>query len=158
MGDSVVRWAKGFGLERGGTVLWLAHDGDTTRWCHQRTRGACPERRCGIATGRIVERGHVVHDHVLFVRAVGGQDQWVASGYLDRVAGEQNENRKPLGGDAGLDEEMLLVSGADVLTSYPFGDPMIGVEDRTGVPAMAMAEYAEGPSIGTRSLSRSSDG
>ena len=39
-----------------------------------------------------------------------------------------------LGGDAGLDEEMLLISGADVLTSYPFGDPMTGWPNGRGSP------------------------
>jgi iron complex transport system substrate-binding protein len=53
-----------------------------------------------------------------------------------------------LGGDGGLDEEALLVSGADILTSYPFGDPMQGVSERTGVPVMAFREYAEPHPLG----------
>lgn len=146
-GNGSVRWAKGFGFERGGAVLWLAHEGDTTRWCHE-GEGACPNGAVALPPAASLNVATWSTTHVPFVRAVGGQDQWVASGYLDRVAGEQNESRKPLGGDAGLDEEMLLVSGADVLTSYPFGDPMLGVEDRTGVPVMAMAEYAEGHPLG----------
>ena len=32
MDSSTVRWARGFGFEAQGTILWLAHDGDTTRW------------------------------------------------------------------------------------------------------------------------------
>ena len=146
-GNGSVRWAKGFGFERGGVVLWLAHEGDTTRWCHE-GEGAYPNGAVALPPAASLNVATWSTTHVPFVRAVGGQDQWVASGYLDRVAGEQNESRKPLGGDAGLDEEMLLVSGADVLTSYPFGDPMLGVEGRTGVPVMAMAEYAEGHPLG----------
>ena len=146
-GNGSVRWAKGFGFERGGAVLWLAQEGDTTRWCHE-GEGPCPNGAVALPPAASLNVATWSTTHVPFVRAVGGQDQWVASGYLDRVAGEQNESRKPLGGDAGLDEEMLLVSGADVLTSYPFGDPMLGVEDRTGVPVMAMAEYAEGHPLG----------
>ena len=146
-GDSAVRWAKGFGFERGGNVLWLAHEGDTTRWCHV-GEGECRDGAVALPPAASLTVATWSTTHVPFVRAIGGQDQWVASGYLDRVAGGEDENRKSLGGDAGLDEEMLLVSGADVLTSYPFGDPMMGVEDRTGVPVMAMAEYAEGHPLG----------
>ena len=147
MNNPTVHWAKGFGFEQGGAVLWLAHEGDTTRWCHV-DDGPCPMGSVPLPPADSTNVATWSTTHVPFVRAVGGQEQWVASGYLDRVAGGAEGNRKALGGDAGLDEEMLLVSGADVLTSYPFGDPMLGVEDRTGVPVMAMAEYAEGHPLG----------
>ena len=146
-GNVTVRWAEGFGFDQDGAILWLAHAGDTTRWCHE-GKGACPSGVVPLPPAAFLTLATWSTTHVPFVRSIGGQDQWVASGYLDRVAGEQEEKRKPLGGDAGVDEEMLLVSGADVLTSYPFGDPMLGVEDRTGVPVMAMAEYAEGHPLG----------
>jgi len=142
-----VRWAKGFGFSEGEKVLWLAHEGDTTWWTHVGVHD-CPawcnvlpeSGTIGVATWSTT--------HVPFMRAIGGFEQWVASGYLERVDVDPGSRRFPLGGDAGLDEEMLLVSGADVLTSYPFGDPMTGVAERTGVPVMALAEYAESHPLG----------
>lgn len=144
---NAVRWASGFGFLYGGEVLWLAHDGDTTWWTH--SGSVAPLARCTV----LPDAKHIAlatwsTTHVPFIRASGALNQWTASGYLDRVDIELGADRFPLGGDAGLDEEMLLASGADVLTSYPFGDPMMGVEERTGVPVMALAEYAEAHPLG----------
>ena len=145
--ENAVRWASGFGFLHEGEVLWLAHDGDTTWWVH--SGSVAPLDGCTV----LPEAKHIAlatwsTTHVPFVRASGALDQWTASGYLDRVDMEPGADRVPLGGDAGLDEEMLLASGADVLTSYPFGDPMMGVEERTGVPVMALSEYAETHPLG----------
>ena len=145
--ENEVRWASGFGFRYGGEVLWLAHDGDTTWWVH--SGAIAPVNRCTV----LPESKHIAlatwsTTHVPFVRASGALDQWTASGYLDRVDAASDAGRVSLGGDAGLDEERLLASGADVLTSYPFGDPMMGVEERTGIPVMALAEYAETHPLG----------
>ena len=143
----VVRWAKGFGFEHGAEVLWLAHDGDTTWGGH--SGSVAPLDRCTVLPeAKQIQLATWSTTHVPFVRASGALDHWAASGYLDRVDMEPGFDRVPLGGDAGLDEEMLLASGADVLTSYPFGDPMTGVEERTGIPVMALAEYAETHPLG----------
>ena len=145
--SSTVWWAEGFGFEAEGTILWLAHDGDTTRWVHGSIPAACSD--CiGLPVSSELELATWSTTHVPFVRAVEAADQWVASGYLSRVQPDSVANLVNLGGDAGLDEERLLISGADVLTSYPFGDPMTGVAQRTGIPVMAMAEYAEAHPLG----------
>ena len=118
--SSTVRWAEGFGFEAEGAILWLAHDGDTTRWVHGSIPALCSD--CiGLPVSTDLELATWSTTHVPFVRAVEAADQWVASGYLSRVEPDSAANRVNLGGDAGLDEEMLLISGADVLTSYPFG-------------------------------------
>ena len=147
MESSTVRWAEGFGFEAEGTILWLAHDGDTTRWVQGAIPAACSD--CiGLPVSSELELATWSTTHVPFVRAVEAADQWVASGYLSRVEPDSAESPVDLGGDAGLDEERLLISGANVLTSYPFGDPMKGVAQRTGIPVMAMAEYAEAHPLG----------
>jgi len=147
MDSSTVRWAEGFGFEAEGTILWLAHDGDTTRWVQGKIPAACSD--CiGLPVSTELELATWSTTHVPFVRAVEATDLWVASGYLSRIEPDSTANPVDLGGDAGMDEERLLISGADVLTSYPFGDPMTGVSQRTGVPVMAMAEYAEAHPLG----------
>lgn len=87
--------------------------------------------------------------HVPFVRALEAGDRWRATGYADRLSGpEPGWAPKDLGGDGGPDEEALVASGAVVLTSYPFGDPMEGVEERTGVKVLALREYEEAHPLG----------
>lgn len=145
--EDSARWASGFGFQCGGEVLWLAHGGDTTWWVHEGANA--PVDHCMVLPeAKSIEVATWSTTHVPFIRASGALDQWTASGYLDRVDIQSVTERISLGGDAGLDEEMLLASGADVLTSYPFGDPMMGVEERTGVPVMALAEYAENHPLG----------
>ena len=147
MDSSTVRWARGFGFEAQGTILWLAHDGDTTRWVQGPIPAPCTD--CiGLPVSADLELATWSTTHVPFVRAVEAADHWVASGYLSRIEADSGTNPVDLGGDAGLDEEVLLISGADVLTSYPFGDPMKGLTQRTGIPVMAMAEYAEAHPLG----------
>lgn len=145
--SSTVRWAKGFGFEADGTVLWLAHDGDTSRWAHGSVPSGCPHCMALPAASELALATWST-THVPFVRAVNAGSQWVASGYRSRIVTDSMSNPLDLGGDAGLNEEVLLVSGAGVLTSYPFGDPMTGVAERTGIPVMAMAEYAEAHPLG----------
>ena len=43
MDSSTVRWARGFGFEAQGTILWLAHDGDTTRWVQGPVPAPCTD-------------------------------------------------------------------------------------------------------------------
>ena len=84
--------------------------------------------------------------HVPHLQALKSSGRWVGTGYKERVnipGGAGSELPFDLGGDAGLDEEALVASGAHVLTSYPFGDPMQGVGDRTGVKVMPLREYEE---------------
>ncbi|MEC7114046.1 MAG: hypothetical protein VXW79_03680, partial [Bacteroidota bacterium] len=108
MDSSTVRWAEGFGFEAEGTILWLAHDGDTTRWVHGSIPALCSD--CiGLPVSTDLELATWSTTHVPFVRAVEAADQWVASGYLSRVTPDSAANPVNLGGDAGLDEEMLLI-------------------------------------------------
>lgn len=84
--------------------------------------------------------------HAPHLMALPRSNDWVASGYTDRIGGLDAEGKTGLvylGGDGGLDEEALVASGATVLTSYPFGDPMNGVEERTGVRVVPLREYEE---------------
>ena len=84
--------------------------------------------------------------HAPYLMALPRSNDWVASGYTDRIGGLDAAGKSglvDLGGDGGLDEEALVASGATVLTSYPFGDPMNGVEERTGIRVMPLREYEE---------------
>ena len=146
--DKAVRWAEGFGWAAQGRLLWLADTGDTTWWAHQWSGpgpGSVAVTVLGPAVGLQVATWSTTH--VPYLRAIGAEAQWVASGYAERVQLPE-ESIVALGGDAGLDEERLLVSGADLLTSYPFGNPMEGTSERTGVPVLPLTEYAESHPLG----------
>ena len=147
-----VSWATGFGFKDAGRVLWVT-DGegsDTVHWVKE-GRGQWPTGEGYILPASPLRLATWSTTHVPLVLALGVDQQWVASGYLDRVrplADTVQGSCLNLGGDAGISEETLLASQADVLTSYPFGDPMEGVESRTGVPVLAMAEYVEAHPLG----------
>ena len=145
--DKAVRWAEGFGWAAQGRLLWLADAGDTTWWAHQWSGpgpGGVAVTVLGPADGLKVATWSTTH--VPYLRAIGAEAQWVASGYAERVQLPE-ESIVALGGDAGLDEERLLVSGADLLTSYPLGTDG-GTSERTGVPVLPLTEYAESHPLG----------
>ena len=144
-----IRWATGFGFSEDRTTLWIAGDvpGDTVFWTKSNVElesrpGAhmLPQTPLKLATWSTT--------HVPYVLALGANDQWVGSGYLDRVRQGDDVERVNLGGDAGLSDEALLASDAMLLTSYPFGDPMVGVQNRTGIPVLSFSEYAEPHALG----------
>ena len=80
----------------------------------------------------------------------------VASGYAERVQLPE-ESIVALGGDAGLDEERLLVSGADLLAVTPLGTRWRG--RRSGGRAGAALDGIQSPTPWAgRSTSVCSDG
>gem|GEM_PF-1097249 len=105
--------------------------------------------------------------HVALLAKAGGLKTWVATGYRNQVqaaverveasAGSSIAGSSPaydtngvadLGGAGGVDREVLLSCGAGVLTSYPFGNPMEGLTDQTGVPVLPLQEYLEPHPLG----------
>ena len=142
------RWARGFGWVDSGRTLWLANQGDTTRWTRSSMVAATQEGGVTLLpSSDALALGTWSTTHVPFVRAIGAEDQWVASGYAERIA-DVHPSVIDLGGDAGLEDERLVASGVNVLTSYPFGNPMEGVTDRTGVWVLPLTEYAEPHPLG----------
>lgn len=154
-----VRHADFFGFSETGDTLWLqAESGIWNGWVQTgateagrskrnfRSEGgnltALPGSRQPLATWSTT--------HVPHILALGVEDMWRGTGYLDRLAMDRIGAGEvmALGGDGGLDEEALVASGARVLTSYPFGDPMQGVHERTGVSVMALREYEEPDPLG----------
>jgi iron complex transport system substrate-binding protein len=83
--------------------------------------------------------------HVPLLREAGGATHWVATGYHEKLDSIKYDTSQilDLGGAAGVDKERLLASRADVLTSYPFGNPMEGLTTATGVPVLPLEEYLE---------------
>ena len=81
--------------------------------------------------------------HVPLLLEAGGQSAWVASGYPGHLTGFDTSGVADLGGPAGIDKETLLICGADILTSYPFGNPMEGLTETTGVAVLPLEEYRE---------------
>lgn len=81
--------------------------------------------------------------HVPLLLEAGGQSAWVASGYPGHLDGFDTSGVADLGGPAGIDKEALLACGADILTSYPFGNPMEGLTETTGVAVLPLEEYRE---------------
>jgi iron complex transport system substrate-binding protein len=83
--------------------------------------------------------------HVPLLRKAGGAARWVAPGYHEKLDSIKYDTSQilDLGGAAGVDKERLLASRADVLTSYPFGNPMEGLTTATGVPVLPLEEYLE---------------
>lgn len=143
-----VRWARGFGWTDGGRILWLADAQDTTYWTQSRqVAEIAPRGTMLLPPPYELAIGTWSTTHVPFVRAIGAEAQWVACGYADRIVALP-EKVVNLGGDAGLEEEMVVASGVNVLTSYPFGNPMEGVTDRTGVTVLPLTEYAEPHPLG----------
>ncbi len=157
-----VEYAQTFGFSESGDTLWLENsEGVWKGWVRETDprRPSAPATSVpeGRAAGGIVELTGRVQGvatwsttHVPHLLALGAERAWRAGGYLDRldVQGVELSGVVDLGGDAGLDEEALVGSGASVLTSYPFGDPMQGVEERTGVAVMALREYEEKHPLG----------
>ena len=149
-----VRYARHFSFSADFDTLWT-HNADVPAmaWVHGNP-GAGSALEGARTTGFVGDPVRLATwstTHVPHVMAIGAEDAWCASGYVDRldldVHGEVGHVRN-LGGDGGLDEEMLLVSGATVLTSYPFGDPMQGVQARTGVRVIPLREYEEQHPLG----------
>lgn len=145
---SEVRWARGFGWTDAGQTLWLAGPSDTSFWTFRPEVAHKSEGKMNLLPPPAdVALGTWSTTHVPFVRAVRAEKQWVASGYAQRIE-DLPGSVANLGGDAGLEEEMVLASGVNVLTSYPFGNPMEGVADRTGVCVLPLTEYAEPHPLG----------
>ena len=146
--EEPARWAEGFGWSDARRILWLASAGDTTRWTRDVQLASPSGGHIQVLPGpEELALGTWSTTHVPYLTAIGAQDQWVASGYADRVP-EAQGTLVNLGGDAGLDEERLVASGANVLSSYPFGNPMEGVSQRTAIPVLPLTEYAESHPLG----------
>lgn len=146
--DEPARWAKGFGWSDARRILWLASEGDTTRWTRDVQIAASSGGHIQVLPRpERLALGTWSTTHVPYLHAIGAQDQWVASGYADRIPDVQG-TLVNLGGDAGLDEERLVASGANLLSSYPFGNPMEGVSQRTGILVLPLTEYAEPHPLG----------
>lgn len=147
---SSVKWATGFGFSPDHKILWVAGESadDTTFWAKGTADVLVDNGRLNRLPAAPLNLATWSTTHVPFVLALASERQWVGCGYLDRVKRATEGPQLNLGGDAGLSEETLLASGADVLTSYPFGDPMEGVERRTGIPVLAFAEYSESHALG----------
>jgi len=139
-----VDFAVFFGFSADRDTLWLK--GDNGSW-QAMTRGGVSDTRSG--SDAVVVHPKVATwstTHAPHLMALPRSDDWVASGYTDRIGGLDAARRSSLvylGGDGGLDEEALVASGATVLTSYPFGDPMNGVEERTSIRVLPLREYEE---------------
>ena len=149
-----VQFAQYFSISAEGDSLWIRETDDRTvlwiRSSGEHDTSAVTERG-GIHLQIPAKVATWSTTHAPHLRALGAEMHWCATGYLDRVDLDSTVSGVPLvnlGGDGGLDEESLLVSKADVLTSYPFGDPMQGVTERTGIPVMAFREYAEPHPLG----------
>ena len=144
-----VEFARFFGFSKGRDTLWLqSAEGEWTPW----TRSGQTSKTDSCVSSSTPARALPVSPkvatwsttHVPHLKALQAIEQWVGTGYKNRVdLPADAEQPMDLGGDGGLDEEALVASGADVLTSYPFGDPMRGVNDRTGVKVMPLREYEE---------------
>ena len=146
--ENPARWAKGFGWSDARRILWLASAGDTSLFTRDVQLASSSGGRIQVLPRpEELALGTWSTTHVPYLTAIGAQDQWVASGYADRIPDVQGA-LVDLGGDAGLDEERLVASGANVLSSYPFGNPMEGVSQRTGIPVLPLTEYAEPHPLG----------
>ncbi len=151
-----VKYAQFFWFSARGDTLWLQDKGGTaTAWIHH--RAGAPHRTRGNAEGLV----HTIPadcalatwstTHAPYLLALDTHEAWRAAGFIHRIADIPAALLKDLtnlGGDGGLDEEALVASGAQLLTSYPFGDPMKGVAERTGIPVMSLSEYAEPHPLG----------
>ena len=152
--ENGVQFAQYFSLSAEGDSLWIRETDDRTVLWVRSTGEPVPSagsKGGGIHLNIPARVATWSTTHVPHLRALGAEIHWCATGYLDRLGLDSVEMESPLvslGGDGGLDEEALLVSEADVLTSYPFGDPMQGVTERTGIPVMAFREYAEPHPLG----------
>ncbi|MCH1576827.1 MAG: hypothetical protein L7S67_11185 [Flavobacteriales bacterium] len=146
-----VEFAEFFGFSRGRDTLWLQDgEGVWTPWTYRTGANTSHEKQGqGSPTMDLPNAPKIATwstTHVPHIQALNVSEQWVGTGYKSRVnISEGGESGLPLhlGGDGGLDEEALVASGAHVLTSYPFGDPMQGVGERTGVKVMPLREYEE---------------
>ena len=146
-----VEFARFFGFSEGRDTLWLQDGGgDWTPWIVSPKTPVNTSVKTGARTAVELPWAPKVATwsttHVPHLKALQAKGQWVGTGYRDRVGlTKEVWGRLPadLGGDGGLDEEALVASGAQVLTSYPFGDPMQGVEERTDVKVMPLREYEE---------------
>lgn len=148
-----------FSAERD-TLFLRSESGAEEAWVQRGPAdGPSDARSAAVAGSGVTVQGVQVGDpvatwsttHAPFLRALGVEGEWCAAGYRHRIIGLTEERLATLydlGGDGGLDEETLVMSGAGVLTSYPFGDPMEGVFARTGIPVMALREYAEQHPLG----------
>lgn len=151
----LAEFARHFAFSAQGDTLWLrGEDGVWLHWSREGDSGesvnVAPGKGIRLPAGPLALATWST-THAPHITAIGATSQWVATGYLDRVAMLDDGFEgalKRLGGDEGLDEEALVASGADVLTSYPFGDPMQGVEGRTGIPVMPLREYEEPHPLG----------
>ena len=151
---SGVQFAQYFSFSAGGDSLWIQETDDrTVLWVRTAEESGASANTEGEGIQLRVPARVATWSttHVPHIRALRAESRWCATGYLDRIdlgAWDQASPLVNLGGDGGMDEEALLVSGAEVLTSYPFGDPMQGVTERTGIPVMAFREYAEPHPLG----------
>lgn len=146
-----VEFAEFFGFSQGRDTLWLQNgEGVWTPWTFQSgAQLSGEEQDQGGLTMALPFAPKIATwstTHVPHIQALNASERWVGTGYKSRVnISEGGGGGFPfnLGGDGGLDEEALVASGAHVLTSYPFGDPMQGVGERTGVKVMPLREYEE---------------
>jgi len=146
-----VKFAEFFGFSEGRDTLWLqSADGEWTPWTRgERASGAeavSSDAALAIELPLAPKVATWSTTHVPHLQALQAKDLWVGTGYRDRInlsKAAPHQWPMDLGGDGGLDEEALVASGAHVLTSYPFGDPMQGVDSRTGVKVMPLREYEE---------------
>ena len=151
-----IHHAEFFGFSETGDTLWLQEESGTWNgWVQTGAAGSMQMLRPqgGNLTTLSGDRQPLATwstTHAPHILALGAEDMWRGTGYLDRLDldGSGAGNVMDLGGDGGLDEEALVASGARVLTSYPFGDPMQGVHERTGVSVMALREYEEPDPLG----------
>ena len=140
---SGVAFAEFFGFSPDRDTLWLKAAGGGWQAI---TRGGVSGAQAGTEALVHPKVATWSTTHAPHLMALPRVNDWVASGYTDRIGGLDDQGKSSLvhlGGDGGLDEEALVASGATVLTSYPFGDPMNGVEERTGVRVLPLREYEE---------------